>query len=445
MMEYMEPPAQPQTGQKFIPNRYDVMKTLPAAGLIPKGDAESAHQCVNYGRDPALQRPPTPEKVRKYRNSYQQQPGLRFISTGLVGQKLPPAHFRHGVTTQAGDRVGDCFDQVPPSELQDFLNEQKEAIYNSNIREPLGAGYSRGHVFPNVTNDEDFRFGVTTKTSESSKGLIYFNESIPDRRAYSLSGMPAPAPDSSVNVERDITRQINREYNWDSPNIDPNTHRFGKMQPFEMNGVANALKRDDDTKISSKRVNQVRSVTHDRMGKQRELRGVLRQFGEEFVFGRNNVPDEWGAKKSIQGAYTPGEQMPDRDLGISTRKLSQLEQVPLNQEHRTFGTPSIRCDLPAPALKSVADGNNYGDEVAAKGLLYPSTFAFDGVSQEDFLQVRPPEQIREIFRRIGAEFSDSQFDRLCQMAAQQFGVLSADSFRHAWNKYKFENEQAQSR
>jgi hypothetical protein len=440
MMEYMEKPVHPST--KFVPNRYDVMNRLPAAGLIPKGDQESTHQCLNYGNALEKNRPPTPENIKKYRKSFQNQPGLRFLSTGLVDQKLPPSHHRHGVTTMKGDRVGDCFDQVPPSELADFLNEQKESIYLSNIKEPLGASYSRGHVFPNVVNDADFRFGTTTKTSESSKGLIYYNETIPDRRAYSLSGAPAAAPDSSMNIERDITRQINREYNWQSPGIDPNTHRFGKIQPLQMNGVADALKRDDDTKIGSKRVNQVRAATHDRLGKQRELRGVLRQFGEDFVFGRNNVPDEWGAKKTIQGNYTPGEQMPDRDLGVSTRRLDNLSFIPDNHANRVFGVPSIRNDLPAPHLKSVADGNNYGDEVNAKGLLYPSTFAFDGVSQEDFLQVRPPEEIRELFKRVGAEFSDSQFDRLCSMASSQFGALSADSFRHAWNKTKFEQEQA---
>ena len=81
--------------------------------------------------------------------------------------------------------------------------------------------------------------------------------------------------------------------------------------------------------------------------------------------------------------------------------------------------------------------------MAAKGLLYPSTFAFDGVTQDDFLQVRAPEEIREIFRKVGAEFADSQFERLCSMASAQFGALSADSFRHAWNKAKFEAEQGQ--
>lgn len=157
------------------------------------------------------------------------------------------------MTTQKGERVGDCFEQVHPTELQDFLNEQKESIYDSNVREPLGATFSRGHVFPNMVNDSDFRFGITTKASESSKGLIYFSEKIPDRRALSMSGVGAPAPDSSNNVERDITRQIDREYNWQSPGIDPTTFRFGKMQAADPNGVADALKRDEETKIASKR------------------------------------------------------------------------------------------------------------------------------------------------------------------------------------------------
>jgi len=432
----MDKPVQPS--QKFIPNKYDVFKQLPAAGLTHKIDGESTAQCIKYETDTRNQRPPTPEKIQKYRRSFQHQPGVRFSSTGYVGLESGlPQHHRYGVTTSKGDRVGDCFDQVPATELQDFLNTQSESIYASNVKEPLGSTFSRGHVLPEVVTEEQFRFGTTTKTSESAKNLIYYNESIPDRRAYSLTNQPAPVPDSSVNIERDITRQIDRQYDWQAAGIDPANHRFGRVQAVENDGVADALRRDDETRIASKRLQQVRSVTHDRLGKSRELRGVLRNFGEDFVYGRNNVPDEWGAKKVIQGAYTMSEQLPDKDLGISTVKLSNLEWVPDNHKARAYGVPSIRNDLPAPHMKSVADSNNYGDEVAAKGLLYPSVFAFDGVTEDDFLQVRPKEEVREVFRRVGAEFTDEQFEELCLVAQNEFGGLSADSFRHAWNKAKF--------
>lgn len=55
---------------------------------------------------------------------------------------------------------------------------------------------------------------------------------------------------------------------------------------------------------------------------------------------------------------------------------------------RAFGVPSIRDDIRPPKMRSVADPNNYGNELNGKGLLYPSKFSFDGVTEEDFLMVR---------------------------------------------------------
>ena len=120
---------------------------------------------------------------------------------------------------------------------------------------------------------------------------------------------------------------------------------------------------------------------------------TVRGLQSDFAFGGVQVPDEWGAKKCINGAYTPEEQLPDKDLGKSMNKFSKLEQVPKHIDMggaRVYGVPSIRGDLKPPAMRSVADGStNYGDEVNAKGLLYPSTFTFDGVAESEFLLVRP--------------------------------------------------------
>jgi len=41
----------------------------------------------------------------------------------------------------------------------------QEERYESNIREPLGRGYSRGHVMPQITQSEQFRFGKPTDSS----------------------------------------------------------------------------------------------------------------------------------------------------------------------------------------------------------------------------------------------------------------------------------------
>lgn len=53
------------------------------------------------------------------------------------------------------------------------MNEERERIYLSNQREPLGKGFSRNHAFPEHVQDEKFRFGIKSDTDVGAKGLIY--------------------------------------------------------------------------------------------------------------------------------------------------------------------------------------------------------------------------------------------------------------------------------
>lgn len=326
-------------------------------------------------------------------------------------------------------------EQVPRSELMDHYHSQNEAIYHSNIREPLGASYNRGHQLPTKTESDEFKFGISTQTSENAKKLIYYDEALPDQRI----APAAPDRDPMFHKERDITRQIDRQYDWQRAGVDPVRTRFGRKVPVDdEDNVKSVMDTSAPTaKIGSKRVNEIRNYSHDRLGQQRELRGTLKKLGSDFVFGRFNTPDEWGARKCINGQFPQDEQMPDRDLGTSIRKLNPLETTPFDQAH-IYGTPSVRADLAVPRLRSVADPKNYGDEHNAKGLLYPSKYAYDGVEEEEFLQARAPQEVREIFAKMGMSFSDSTFERLCEMAVRDFGALSVDSLRHAYNKHNMD-------
>ena len=62
-------------------------------------------------------------------------------------------------------------------------------------------------------------------------------------------------------------------------------------------------------------------------------------------------------------------------------------------DYRTYGTPTVRVDLPAPRFKSVSDRTNYGDEADAWGLLTPSVFTNNGVYENDLFQPRTPEEV----------------------------------------------------
>lgn len=139
---------------------------------------------------------------------------------------------------------------------------------------------------------------------------------------------------------------------------------------------------------------------------------------------------EWGVRECI-GNYTPEEQQPDKDLGRSIRPGWRN----MGPSSRIFGVPSIRSDVPAPALKSVADHQNYGDEAGAATLLYPPRFADGGVTQADFLTAASKEEVADIFRCAGFELDDAQVEETYERAKalDSYGRVSVQSFRMALN------------
>merc|ERR1719230_1964445 len=98
------------------------------------------------------------------------------------------------------------------------------------------------------------------------------------------------------------------------------------------------------------------------------------------------------------------EQAPDKDLGIC------LTTGRRNVYHeRSFGVPSVRSDIPAPAQerRSVADTLNYGDEVGAAALLHPQRFELQGVPDKEFLLRRSKEELQGIVIGAGYNFDEA--------------------------------------
>jgi hypothetical protein len=87
-----------------------------------------------------------------------------------------PSDYRHGIRTLMGDKAGDCVHPQEQSMLQDFLQQQRERNYASSKYEPLGTNYTRNHKLPDFVQDENFRFGIKTASSESAKNLITFKD-----------------------------------------------------------------------------------------------------------------------------------------------------------------------------------------------------------------------------------------------------------------------------
>ena len=139
----------------------------------------------------------------------------------------------------------------------------------------------------------------------------------------------------------------------------------------------------------------------------------------------------WNAARCIHGEPSEKEVMPDKDLGKcikpNCRNVVRKEEDML----RSFGVPTIRKDIPYKEFKSVADYQNYGDEPEAVDLLFPSNYSELGIEEADFRRVRPREEIRILFEKIGYRYKIGKFNAMYNRA-KEIGESQDDrvSVRH---------------
>jgi hypothetical protein len=157
----------------------------------------------------------------------------------------------------------------------------------------------------------------------------------------------------------------------------------------------------------------------------------------EMINWQHEIPTELETR--VQQGNTPaGSGVPETTSPATLseyRSSSEVVQVvggaPPDHTHHTLGVPTIRSDLPAPRIKRVGDSKNYGDESDAYGLMYPSIYSSREVFERDFFRSRGPQEVREVFQRVGVEMPDQVFQEVWQEAERRDprGEVSIESFR----------------
>ena len=389
-------------------------------------------------------RPTTPPNVQKYRRT-RIKAGERVVHYGSAEDvaraeaaraQLPPEMqaFGRAVPTQGGGddaHVADVMRAGPTTQFEATKASLDEATYNRNRLEPLGKSYIRGHVLPAETRDPSFRFGAVPKGGGGGdlKGLLYPRTDYDDdsKHEQMIKSHHAFYPGE----------QRRRDYGGA---YDP-TRKFGTVSsagaggPQSSRAVAEALK--DDPKVAgtvvvSKRQVDAKAAMVDPIG--RAKRGVV-QRPADFVFGVSTSGTMGTtAAQTLAGTYSLADQLPDTSLGRSTRPGWRN----VTTETRAFGCPTIRRDIPVPARRSVADGKNYGTDATAKSLLYPGEYSLQGVQDQEFMEGRDAEVVRDIFAGIGLSFTDGDFSQLWQRACvlARGAQASVEHFRLAQNEFE---------
>jgi len=415
--------------EQGLSNPNDRMPHLPPAGLGGEHTEESAEKTIQP--DLHFQAPPTPAHMAKWRKDY--MPGKTVLHPGVADDRDHERIYTYGRAEPVGVKTHELMNIAPKSYLIEKAIEKKESIYLSNKREPLGTKFRRGHVIPEILDETGFgRPTPQDVAGDQTKELLHPRERI----------IPGTEHQLYVTSHANYApgEQRRRGYSWKDQEgqINPHLYRFGgTVNKGEINGVGKAMNPtlDDDYKRPSVVVDKIledfRDVTCEALGTVKNLGHGNRHLPGNHVYGLPSQRDaEWGVRECV-GNYTEAEQAPDTDLGRSVRPGWRN----IAPAERLFGVPSIRSDIPAPSLKSVADHQNYGDETGADSLIYPPRFSDGGVTQGDFLESRSKNDLAELFLSAGFELSDATLDDAFARASRldPRGLVSVQSFRMALN------------
>ena len=336
---------------------------LRPAGVVTTIPDDSTRACIQ----PPPPRESTPEKIKKYRKSFNDEPGMKQIHYGILEDPLPPSTFSYGKKSHNSDHVHQIIGPNKSQSLAQYEKELRENKYASSIKEPLAKGFERGYTFPQQVYSNEFRFGQQTEPSENSKLLIFppngqIEEKPEVKQLYYKS-----------HGVTEMGEQMTRNYNW---SFDKTQQRFGLPDPVETNGVAIALRPEafnsshPKTEIIKKTVEDYRNSTHEELGKSKNLGTGKPPVPVDHTFGIPTFKEPWNAAQCLRGNPAAEELLPDKDLG-KTNRHGFRNTVKEGDESRQFGVPTIRNDIGAKDFKSVADPNNYGDEASVVQLLYP--------------------------------------------------------------------------
>ena len=399
----------------------------------------TAKDCMFFTEKPA-----TPPEVKKYRRSSALEPGQRFqhygISDDLKTMNLDKNIY--GVTSERTQATAaELLTYKKLTELEKINLVKSEKVYKGAAREPLGKTVDRNIKLPDKFANGAKAFGIGSKSSlEPAKGIIF-----PDVAADQYEG------EDVYKVSHGswpVGEQKTRNYQW--PNgVNPLSSVFGnKGDQIALNGVSRNIAvvlNPPPPKggiVNSKRCEDM-SNSLDTLGKSKNLgqNSGHRPFG--MIYGK---PSNTGGKKSskaqasacelLRGRYSEEDQKPEPDLGKSM--TPGFRNISLDD--RAFGVPSIRTDLPARPIgsRSVADCQNYGDDVPAQDLINPPAFSDISISFNAMNDARSKSKIFQTFRNIGYDqIDDTVFEIVFKLANEGFpaGYSSINQFRNVLNEY----------
>eukprot|EP00916_Digyalum_oweni_P006483 GHVL01011117.1.p1 GENE.GHVL01011117.1~~GHVL01011117.1.p1 ORF type:complete len:345 (+),score=59.31 GHVL01011117.1:2612-3646(+) len=307
------------------------------------------------------------------------------------------------------------------SDLKKILDNSAEQVYDSHRKKPLGTSYRRGVNVPQEQTGMPLGLAVKyqdpdemTKTIKNSDTLCNTKE---DEMQYKKS-----------HHSTSMGEQFSRSYKWPEE-VNPEKTAFGLLQKKDPEGVPGALK--DETFRGITHI--VNKKTEDSKNKEQLGKSKIGVIPPEsnHTFGKTYPKDPDGVAGSIKSCDTM-----DQSIAHSTiRNKTNISADP----SRIFGTPSIRCDVMEPKIKSVANSTNYGSDLPVSKLL---TQQLQQMSKDmEWSLYRDIDECREILKSAGLDSSDLMihFDDLVEIVASPDRKVSLKDILDQYNDYLARN------
>jgi len=361
---------------------------------------------------------PTNRSEVQQRHKRRTEPGesSRHWGMKLEGTHRPCPLKGYGAKSNVGESAEQTFTAGQKLGIAEYVQSRGEAIYQTVKMEPLGESWNRGHVLPQATKENSFMgFGKAILLDPfDAKESIFPRDEKPEKEE-------DLARYKKTHGAFETGEAISREYAWPKKIVDDEHFSFGKTdaKPGDLmggGGAKTALTMDLEadrtypkTRIGNQTAECYRQVANDSLGASRNMLQGRPPVQPGHAYGLKSGADSTHAGELVRGFYTPAEQMPDHDLGAC-----QIKGRRNFHTRRPFGTPSVRHDLEPPPVhkRSVASSTNYGDDHSAFGLLYPQKFGFRGVSDSDFFDRRPADEMHSLLKGAGYAVEDQDFRML---------------------------------
>nr|KAJ3417994.1 hypothetical protein HK105_000504 [Polyrhizophydium stewartii] len=319
---------------------------------------------------------------------------------------------------------------------------KRESIYHRREHQVLGRPVISSVSLPEFTNDQAFKFGKESKKGTALERLPKQLIGDIDDNA-DLAAVRAATEVFVVEDDDDVER-IHRQYvlshgsykpgerrmhygpNWQAPIEDKKG--FKHMINNDGSRVRESMYWEDQrqqetkSKLISSRLADFRERRQPEIGKVHDpIKSTMAHLPESHTFGITFPADEYSVRELLGYTHPLSPSAPQKDktklppAGLPTNHHDDLDQrrhiVPRIRDHEdktivlkitedvpggsssggasqrrfdlnhVFGVPTVREPRGRARQKRLADNTNYGDELTAKGLVYPTPRNVYGIEQ----------------------------------------------------------------